>query len=356
MEGRRDRVPMMPMNRAVDIPIEVRSYEDADEPAVLELLRTTLGPGPGGWRSPEFFRWKHERNPFGRSFMLVAEVGERIVGFRAFMRWGFEAGDRIIRAVRAVDTATHPEFQRMGVFSRLTKRALEDLRGQTDLVFNTPNTRSGPGYLKLGWKQVGRVGASVRVRRPLRFLRGLRSARTGGRRAPGPRILVDAEPAGKALADGVAVSSLLSHASAPEHRLTTPMDLAFLRWRYGDAPLLDYRAVREESAGRLSGLAILRIRPRGMLWQCSVAEVIVERGDIRTAKRLLRRAVVAAPVDFVVFRMPSGSTPARAAARTGFLPTSGSQTLVVNPLGEGLRPDPEDPRSWALSLGDLEVF
>lgn len=356
MEGRRDHDPSLLMNRAVDIPIDVRAYQDTDEPAILDLLRTTLGSGPGGWRSSEFFRWKHERNPFGQSFMLVAQARERIVGFRAFMRWRFETGDRIVRAVRAVDTATHPDFQRLGIFSLLTNRALEDLRRKTDLVFNTPNTRSGPGYLKLGWREVGRVTASVRVRRPLRLLRRLRSARTGGGATPGPSIPIQAETAPEALADVDSVSSLLEKAGAPAGLLATPKDVAFLRWRYGDAPLLDYRAVREVNAGRLSGIAIFRIRPRGMLWQCSVAEVIVERGDLHTAKRLLRRAVVAAPVDFVAFRMPSGSTAAQAAARTGFLPTPGSQTLVVNPLREGLRPDPEDRRSWALSLGDLEVF
>ena len=31
-------------------------------------------------------------------------------------------------------------------------------------------------------------------------------------------------------------------------------------------------------------------------------------------------------------------------------------TLVVNPLGHDLDPDPLDLRSWALSVGDLEVF
>jgi hypothetical protein len=30
--------------------------------------------------------------------------------------------------------------------------------------------------------------------------------------------------------------------------------------------------------------------------------------------------------------------------------------LVANPLREEMDPDPTDLRSWALSLGDLEVF
>jgi GNAT superfamily N-acetyltransferase len=344
------------MNRAVDSSIGIRSFEDADEPAILDLLRTTLGAGPGGWRSPDFFRWKHERNPFGRSFMLVAEAGERIVGFRAFMRWRFEAGDYTMRAVRAVDTATHPEFQRRGVFSRLTTGALEGLREETDLVFNTPNARSRPGYLKLGWRDVGRVTVSARVRRPMRFLRGLRSARTGSGVSPRPSIPIEAQTAQKALADVDSVSSLLEEADAPTGLLSTPKDVAYLQWRYGEAPLLDYHVVRETLHGRLAGLAIFRIRPRGTLWQCSIADVFVGGRDVRTAGRLLRQAAAAAPVDYAALRVPSRSTAARAAIRSGFVPTPGGLTFVVNPLTEGLAPDPTDRRSWALSLGDVEVF
>ena len=59
--------------------VEIRPYRDGDEPAVLELLRVSLGRGPAGDRTPELFRWKHVENPFGRSLMLVAahEDGER---------------------------------------------------------------------------------------------------------------------------------------------------------------------------------------------------------------------------------------------------------------------------------------
>jgi GNAT superfamily N-acetyltransferase len=344
------------MNRAVDLSIRVRSYEDGDEPGVLDLLRTTLGVGPGGWRSPDFFRWKHERNHFGRSFMLVAVVNDLIVGFRAFMRWRFEAGDQTVRAVRAVDTATHPEFQRRGVFSLLTNRALESLREETDLVFNTPNARSGPGYLKLGWRQVGRVTVSARVRRPLRLLRGLRSARAGVGAVRASSIPVKAETAREVLEDVDSVSLLLERAGAPPGRLATPKDVPFLRWRYGDAPLLGYHAIRELRHGRLAGLAVFRVRPRGTLWQCSIADVIVGRGDVRTAGQLLRRAVSAARVDYAALHVPSRSTVARAAIRSGFVPTPQGLRFVVNPLSEGLAPDPTDRRSWALSLGDLEVF
>jgi len=120
-------------------------------------------------------------------------------------------------------------------------------------------------------------------------------------------------------------------------------------------PLLGYRAVTEERGGELAGLAIFRVRPRGGLWETTVAEVLAG-GDAATARRLLRRVAAAAPADHLTFRAPAGSAAARAATRGGFLPAPGGIALVANPLAAGLRPDPTRLGSWSLSLGDLEVF
>ena len=99
------------------------------------------------------------------------------IGLRAFMRWRFDATGQDVRAVRAVDTATHPDHQGRGIFSRLTSEAIDLLRGDTDLIFNTPNEKSLPGYLKLGWRIVGRAPVLLRIKRPLRLLRNLSSVR-----------------------------------------------------------------------------------------------------------------------------------------------------------------------------------
>jgi GNAT superfamily N-acetyltransferase len=334
--------------------LSIRRFAHADLPRVLELLDQSLGGGPAGRRPPEFFRWKHLDNPFGESFMLLAESEGRLVGLRAFMCWRFLAGGRPIRAVRAVDTATHPDFQGMGVFTRLTLAALDEVRGEVDLVFNTPNGKSGPGYLKMGWHEVGRVPVSVSVRRPLRLLgRVLPGVAPAG--GPGAAPPVDAPAAAAVLERGEAVTRLLGREPAAAGRLATPRGLDYLRWRYGAAPLLGYRAVTQERGGELAGLAIFRLRPRGRLWESTVAEVFAG-GDQRTAGRLLRRVALAARADHLTFHAPAGSPLHRAAVRSGFLPSPAGVSLVVNPLVEGIRPDPSELGAWGLSLGDLEVF
>src|SRR5690606_32239213 len=106
---------------------------------------------------------KHRRNPFGASPMWVAETDEGLAAVRAMMRWELAGPDgRVLRAVRAVDTATHADHRGRGLFRRLTLGAVESLTAEgVDLVFNTPNDQSRPGYLTMGWEVLGRVPLAV---------------------------------------------------------------------------------------------------------------------------------------------------------------------------------------------------
>ena len=83
--------------------------------------------------------------------------------FRTFLRWEFaRSDDTRLRAVRAVDTATDPEFQGRGIFTRLTLHGVSELQEEgVAIIFNTPNAKSLPGYLKMGWKVIGRPRVCV---------------------------------------------------------------------------------------------------------------------------------------------------------------------------------------------------
>lgn len=333
------------MKTSVVSSLVVRPYRDADEPEVLALLGAALGGGPTGTRSRAFFRWKHMRNPFGRSLMLLAEERGRIVGVRAFMRWRFMAGDETLTAVRAVDTATHPEFQGRGIFTRLTLAAVEELRADTDLIFNTPNEKSLPGYLKMGWQIVGQVPIRVRIRRPVRFARRVGSLGS----EPG---MVAVSPVGVAAADGLAtVTDPSVLRSEPDARIHTDGDEAYFGWRYGEAPELGYRALVDDGAA-----VLFRVRPRGRLLEATAADVLAPAGDVAARARLLRRVGRAGRVDHVTCSFPLGSAGAAAARRAMFVRAPRGMTLTARPLRDDLPLDVTDLRNWAAVLGDLEVF
>jgi hypothetical protein len=177
-----------------------------------------------------------------------------------------------------------------------------------------------------------------------------------GLRRPAARLparpAVRAEAAARALERGDEIEQLLARMRPDPVRLHTPRTLEFLRWRYGAAPLLGYVGVVEEEAGHLTGLALFRVRPRGALWESTVAEVLAVDGDHRTRRRLLGRVAAAAGVDHLALHAPA----LPGAVLAGFLPAPGGISFVVKPLRDHLDPDPSTLAAWALSLGDLEVF
>jgi GNAT superfamily N-acetyltransferase len=329
--------------RATPDSLHIRTAQPGDRAVLLQLLSASLRWVPDELFS-RFFAWKHEQGPFGRSPAWVAVDGDRVVGFRTFLRWEFEHPDgRVRRGVRAVDTATHPDYQGRGIFRDLTLQALDQLRVDgVDFVFNTPNAQSLPGYLKMGWSEVGRLPTAVRPTRLGALVHMLRSrvpaerwslATTAG--APAPEALADAR-----------IAALLCSLSPPRG-LRTRRSPAYLRWRYGFEPL-GYRviAVGDDSA---EGIAVFRVRRRGAAAEATVCEVLVPGGGAAAARAVQREVVRAPGVDYAI-RLGGPVVNGAGYVR---MPGQGPM-LTWRAVADGaVRPA---RREWDLALGDIELF
>lgn len=321
----------------------VRRAGRQDDQAVLALLSRSLGWVPDELHAA-FFDWKHRANPFGSSPSWVAVDGDRVAGFRTFLRWEFEHPDGTVAAVRAVDTATHPDYRGRGIFRRLTLHAVEAL-GDDDarFVFNTPNERSRPGYVKMGWQDVGRLAIRVRPR-ALSTLRRTLRARTAADMWSLP--CEDGMPAREALTRPEEIQALLA-SQPPPTGLRTRRTAGYLLWRYGFEPLA-YRALAPD--GDVSeGLALFRLRRRGPATEVLVGEVLAAEADTRIRRRLLGQVLRCSGADHAVCA-------ARDARRVGSylpLPRQGPRLTW-----RGLTPSATCPplSAWRLSLGDVELL
>lgn len=337
--------------------LTVRRARPEDRPALLDLVQVCLGPGSVP-RSAAFWRWKHEANPFGPSPILLAEAEGRIVGLRAFLRWTWRSGDREVPAVRAVDTATHPDWRGRGVFSRLTRQLLEQMTEEgVAFVFNTPNRASGAGYRKLGWQTVGRAPLLAHARHPAgAAARWLRSSRATPA-LPG----LSAFPRAADLLAAPRLEELLETLEPDAHdlRYRTPLGRRYLDWRYGAVPGIEYRALWSDRPGAPAAV-VFRGRTRRGLREVVVTEILTpprEDGE-REATRLLRQVAQTAVTDHVV-AVASASTPERRALRVaGFvpLPLVGPRLVVRTLPARASLADPARASAWRLSAGALEVF
>jgi GNAT superfamily N-acetyltransferase len=344
--------------------IEIRDYVGEDEGPVLDLIQHGMGGGPTGTRDRGFWQWKHFHNPFGPSIALVAVYKDgQIIGLRTFMRWRFQTGDRPVSAVRAVDTVTHPDYRRYGVFSRLTREAVAKVKNNgVDFIFNTPNATVLPGYLKLGWSLVSRIRPQIKILNYPRFIMGI--ARSKGKRQPAvldtgatffrQELLSINEFLGR----GDAVEQLLqSREQKRDNRLHTRPTLDYLRWRYVQYPFVKYRVISWHDRGALSGCIIFRPSGRLGMKEIVLSELIVPGYDRTIASGLIKEMVKHLNADYIVAYFPEHSFERETLRKNGFhdLPFQGIN-FAVNSLKEIPGLNPLQFNNWELGLGDLEIF
>ena len=283
-------------------------------------------------RFEQLFSWKHDQNAFGPSYMWVATDGDRIVGLRVFMRWEFVRGGEVLHAVRAVDTATHPEYQGKGLFTAMTMHGLDVIKDDgIDFVFNTPNDKSRPGYLKMGWQEVGKLPVAIRVAGPGGAMRMARS-RVASSHWPLDVAL------GEPVLDVVVDLAIADASTMGRSAIATNVSTRFYEWRYG-ADFLGYRAVAGDG-----GHLVCRVRQRG-----DAKELVMLDSpglDISSAERVAARMLRANGLDHAL-RIGAPDV------RNGFVRAPGGPVVTWR----SVRAEAMPPlANWRIGMGDVELF
>ena len=206
----------------------IRAPHENDTAAIIELLQLSLGESKLK-KTQEIWDFKHNRNPFGVSPVFLAEENTILVGVRAFMQWRWQLGDVVWTSYRAVDTGTHPDYQGKGIFKKLTLYALDYVSQFGEcFVFNTPNDKSRPGYLKMGWQEVAKIKVAFL---PISIF--------------SLSYLFYKKKYGNTITDEQLEQLCSNHNSNLNSKnvLFTPKSAAYLKWRYEENPLQDYIVV-----------------------------------------------------------------------------------------------------------------
>ncbi|MHA7131841.1 GNAT family N-acetyltransferase [Algoriphagus namhaensis] len=309
----------------------IREAKDEDIPRIIQLLKLSLGDSliP---KTESLWRWKHLANPFGPSPVLLAEDNGQLIGVRAFLRWEFEVQGKIYRACRAVDTATHPDYQGKGIFKNLTQNLVDQMATEgVDLIYNTPNKQSTPGYLKMGWEKWGKL--------PLKLQFHVGSRKNKHPLNPAPWSSIEA-----------LVSKLenLDDEIGKSH----PIKSGYLKWRYLDCPLFPYYFLSDQK----SFVLFYRIKESRLGRELRICDFYVLPGFGESQKKmlheLLREAQKSSGARFTSF---SGLRyPHQTAVQLGPTPI-----FRMGPLVTLRQLQPQiDPQviPWQWSLGDLELF
>lgn len=114
----------------------------------------------------EIFVWKYP----GDSNLIngfIALDGNRIVGFRGLFIQYYTNNDRVFPIAVLGDAVVHPDYQRRGIFSNLTRKVIDYYAASSvDYILAlSSNPKSSAGNIKMGWKpflrKEYRIGFSI---------------------------------------------------------------------------------------------------------------------------------------------------------------------------------------------------
>jgi hypothetical protein len=136
--------------------------------------------------SEEYIQWKYNNNPAGKMVGFVALDGSTVAAFYGIIPEIYLVKGKPVRIYQSMDTMTHPDYQRRGLFSLLAQMTydyIEKTEGELKIV-GIPGSSSYPGFVnKLNWatvhqfsytfcqKYIFKIRAIGKKKTPLEFTR-----------------------------------------------------------------------------------------------------------------------------------------------------------------------------------------
>ncbi|MCY2686971.1 GNAT family N-acetyltransferase [Salinimicrobium sp. TH3] len=312
----------------------IREAVAADVPEIVQVLKASLGETELPL-SEEIWNYKHRNNPFGQSIVLIAIEDKNIVGVRALMRWKWHRNGKEYFCLRAVDTATHPKHQGKGIFKKLTLKAVDVAQTEgADFIFNTPNEKSRPGYLKMGWEISGKlkVGLSPAILSFWKFRNSI------------PEYEIIYQTSFKRLEDLCTGWNL----GLEKEKLHTKKSAKYLKWRYEENPLQAYE-VLVTSNFYLAGY----IKKRKKIKELRIVECIFQnKSGEKEADKIIRKWSMKFGAQVISFS-PLLKKELIPSIKGKFGPLATVRNLNLTEIE---REACFTTENWTYSLGDLELF
>jgi GNAT superfamily N-acetyltransferase len=119
-------------------------------------------PGTGKF-TPTYLAWLYVANPDGQAVGFDAWDGERLAAHYVCVPARAWVQGQLVRVLLSLNTATHPDYQGKGLFTKLAAMTYEAGAAQGfDGVYGVANANSTPGFVrKLGFQLVRPLEARV---------------------------------------------------------------------------------------------------------------------------------------------------------------------------------------------------
>jgi GNAT superfamily N-acetyltransferase len=105
--------------------------------------------------TPAYLRWEYDANPDGQAIGFDAWDGDRLAAHYVCLPAHGVVNGRQVRLLLSLNTATHPAYQRQGLFTKLAEMTYGAGADQGfDAVYGVANANSTPGMVRNLWFQL----------------------------------------------------------------------------------------------------------------------------------------------------------------------------------------------------------
>lgn len=277
--------------------------------------------------SIDWLIWKYFASPFGDCIVVMAYSKEgKLAGEISFGQYEFVDEGKIVKAIYSYQTMVHPNFQRKGLFSLLTKKVIDIAKEKNiDIIFNFPNHNSYHPFLKLNFKPLnslkywispGDFGKFLTHFNPLSIKK--------------PFLVNNIEKYNIATINAFERLAKDIQPSSIKNTLYPNRTYNYLKWRYFSHAMHHYEIIETDL-----GWSIVRVGKRGSFSEAQIMDVF-PKGEftskfLKSIKKQINKQL---KVGLIVFNMSDAHPLNNKMISSGFISIPNKLKFCVFPLNE----------------------
>jgi len=353
----------------------MRAYKEGDEEAIFELwevVRPLMQRSGEQWM--RWWNWMYRDNSAGSPIIWFAQSNDKLVGQYAIIPVKMKIGNETVAASQSVDTMTHPDYRRQGVFEVLANKTYEQAAEEgIHVVYGFPNKYSYPGFVKkLGWFDVGTTqtlfkplnwGNALKIQISNKFLLKLLSIGGGlgqkvfyrARKAP----IIEGLTITQVSAFDERINEFWTRVSS-QYQIIVVRNKDYLNWRYVAVPGVDYLIFIAEKAGEIYGYLVWRCIPTEHTKVGTIFDVLAQSEEV--AQCLISKAMERCEqekIDLIYSAGIANKAYLKAFKRMGFISVpfvKGGQFIAYSSASTISKEFLKDPQNWFIQIGDSDAI
>lgn len=322
--------------------ITYRIARDDDRTQIIELLNEVFS---GQQRSDRVrddasWKWKNKENVFDTTRIVVADHEGDIIGTGTLWPFNFKLNGKVYPAYQTCGLAVSEHFRRRGVFRNINRVRIETAKAAgASFLFSFPNSKSLPGYKKMGWSTLGKLKWYVKPIRPFQILNDLifQNEPSIPVRPEKPLMLQEGQIRYRRI-------------SGNDDILRLNKNERYFNWRYANHPYFSYGFIKYEEDEDFTYGAVFSILQKGRFREMVIIDIISRNFEmtqciIKKAEEVARRYRVM----YLAMVAPEGSS-TLTMTMPGYLPYK-MKNLAVYTLEPSIRKTVENINRWSLFAG-----